>query len=142
MSKPLVLLVAMLCLSLSPPTFGFNAAGHKIIADIAWQKLPPAQRQAIAAMIKNHPRFDDDFEDDMPSQIHGTADEDHWIFCHAATWPDIARGIPLPDRNQYHRARWHYINLPVFLNGSEAAAFSGGVSANTSFSPQTAPNEE
>jgi hypothetical protein len=43
-------------------------------------------------------------------------------------WPDIAR-----DQPDYHRGRWHYINLPVFLSDSQAAALGNDLEVNTSF---------
>jgi hypothetical protein len=55
---------------------------------------------------------------------------DRWIFHHAGTWPDIARGGP------YDRPTWHYINNPVFLDGERP------ITANLATDPgQSAPDK-
>lgn len=125
----------VLALAFAPTACAWNAAGHKVIAEIAWRKLPPAHRAAIAATLRQHPRFVDDFQPQMDDEANGAGSdaEDHWIFCHAATWPDIARGIPAGVRDEFHRPRWHYINLPVFLDAEQAAAFAGHLPANIEF---------
>lgn len=122
--------------TLQQHAWAFNARAHKIAAEIAWQKLQPSERQAIVAILRKHPRFNEDFKGEMPQQVinQGTAAEDHWIFLQAAIWPDIARGIPQPDRGKYHRPRWHYINLPVFLSDEQANAFAGNLTANVEMS--------
>lgn len=98
---------------LSPtPLFAWNALGHKVIADIAWRELNEDQRTKIVDTLKRHPRFAEDFARDMPSE-----DTDHWIFLHAATWPDIARGIKGPDRDKFDKPIWHYVNHPLTIDG-------------------------
>jgi hypothetical protein len=111
------------------PCFAWNAMGHKVVAEIAWQKLDPSQRAAIVATLRQHPRFDEDFADRMDDQMTaaGADVQDHWIFCQAATWPDIARGT------EYDRPLWHYINLPVFISAQQAAHFAGNLPINVSF---------
>jgi hypothetical protein len=143
MSKKLCVLTAALLL-LPRSAWAFNAAGHKIIAEIAWQKLDSSQRQAIVAILRNHPRFDEDFESKMPEQIasQGAAAQDHWIFCQAAVWPDIVRGISQPAMDLFHRPRWHYINLPIFLDADQANAFSGNLTANVEFALPSGGDEE
>lgn len=116
--------------------FAFNAAGHKIIAEVAWRKLTPQQRKEIVFVLRKHPRFNKDFQSKMPAEIANgvMAEQDHWIFCQAAVWPDIARGIqPASEMAKYHRPRWHYINLPVLLDNTPANASSGLLAFNTSF---------
>ena len=133
-------LAILICsLAFQQNAFAFNARAHKIAAEIAWLKLQPSEQQAIVAILRKHPRFEKDFKNEMPQQIvsQGTAAQDHWIFLQASIWPDIARGIPQPDRGKYHRARWHYINLPVFLDVDQADAFDGNLTANVEM---TLPN--
>jgi hypothetical protein len=123
----------------STVAWGWNAAGHKTVAEIAWQKLDATTRSTIVALLKQHPMFSDDFAPQMKSDIGdgaSTADKDHWIFCHAATWPDIARDEPL-----YTHPIWHYINLPVFSSDDEAAAFVGQLPVNVFFDPASTPDE-
>jgi len=134
----------VLLLTLQEEALAFNARAHKIAAEVAWQKLQPIERQAIVAILRKHPRFDEDFKGEMPQQVinEGTAAEDHWVFLQAAIWPDIARGIPQPDRGKYHRARWHYINLPVFLSDEQADAFAGNLTANVEMTLPSGPADD
>lgn len=101
----------VLLLLLSAPAQAWNALGHKVIADIAWQELTPERRQEIVAIIRRHPRFDKDFQD---------LESDWDTFCHAATWPDIARGIRGPEREKYDHPIWHYVNFPFTVDGFPA----------------------
>lgn len=136
----------LLCAILLAPGVvqGYNAAGHKIIAEIAWQKLSVEDRRSICETLRAHPRFAEDFKEAMVEEVggRGVDVENHWIFCHAATWPDIARGIPAADRGEFHRPRWHYINLPVFLNPTQAADFIGRLPANVEFELSSDVDEE
>jgi hypothetical protein len=103
----------------------WNGPGHMITGIIAYRQMPEASRDFIADWLRRHRRFDEDFSALMPSIP--TEDRDMWIFAHAATWPDIARSFNhlnnQPAGNeliaQYHRSRWHYVNLPTFLGAFE-----------------------
>ena len=88
--------------------FAWNNLGHKVVAEIAWQQLTPAQRQSIVDTLRRHPRFDADFVAKMEDDVQGSSKEkqDHWIFQHAATWPDLARslkGEPFDDARRDDR---------------------------------------
>ena len=41
--------------SLSWPAMAWNAAGHRLIASIAWQQLDPLSRSAIGRLLRQHP---------------------------------------------------------------------------------------
>lgn len=45
------LLPALLCLLASLPVYAWNAAGHRLVAVIAWQQLSPAARETIATHL-------------------------------------------------------------------------------------------
>jgi hypothetical protein len=119
--------------------WSWNAAGHKIVAEIAWRKLDAATQSKVVEILRKHPRFNQDFKPRMNSEVgqETTAVKDHWIFCHAAVWPDIARSQP-----NFHRDPWHYINLPVFSSEEEADAFGGQLPVNVSFDPATTSNSK
>ncbi|WP_428305455.1 S1/P1 nuclease [Lacipirellula sp.] len=87
----------------------WNALGHKVIADIAWQQLDDDQRHDIVAILRRHPRFDNDFARQLPADV----DENRWIFQQAAVWPDLARGFRPEDRQVYDHPKWHYVNFPL-----------------------------
>jgi len=103
--------VALLLL-LTTPAHAFNALGHKVIADIAWQQLDDASRGRIVKTLRRHPRFDSDFAQKMPADV---AETDRWIFQHAATWPDLIRG-----QREYDHPTWHYVNFPYYIDGQPA----------------------
>jgi hypothetical protein len=102
------------------PVSAWNGLGHKVVAEIAWQQLDEPTRQQIVDTLRRHPRFAEDFEKKMPEDV-ATADkdvQDHWIFQQAATWPDMARKTP------YDQPTWHYINVPLFLDGERRVKFN------------------
>jgi len=112
----------------------FNALGHRVIAEIAWQQLTPERRQEIVDTLKRHPRFGDDFIQKMPRDVEAAdqAKQDRWIFWQAAVWPDIARGIRGPDRRLYDKPTWHYVNGPIYLDPSDKQALADRLTINLS----------
>ena len=101
-----------LALLLASPAHAWNALGHKVIADIAWQQLDEPTRAEIVKTLRRHPRFDDDFAK------QGDIGDDRWIFQQAAVWPDIARGSKLD------MPTWHYVNHPLFVGGKRPVSFN------------------
>jgi len=120
--------VAIALIVISTPAHAWNALGHRVVADIAWQRLKPETRQAIAATLRRHPRFDDDFAKEMPADV----DDDRWLFQQAAVWPDMARGLRGEDRTTYDHPTWHYVNFPLFVGGERPLM---GVNLATDFPP-------
>jgi hypothetical protein len=129
MRSRLFLAAATLIGVVSCPAFAWNSLGHKVVAEIAWQQLEPEQRQKIIDLLRRHPRFDTDFAAKMEdaSQSGDKATQDHWIFQHAATWPDVIR-----KNKDFDRPTWHYIDLPIYLNDSDQKAFAGRLPVNIS----------
>jgi S1/P1 Nuclease len=116
-------LLAIIFLLIASPCPAWNALGHKVIAEIAWQQLRPSERKQIVEILRRHPRFDTDFAGKMTDDVL-SADkslQDQWIFQHAATWPDLIR-----NNKEYDQPTWHYINIPIFVDGER------DVSVNTS----------
>lgn len=125
MRQKLFILIAFVTLLAAPAvSFAWNAAGHMLIALIAYENMAPQQRTAMVALLNKHPRFQEDFLDRMPVEIKSQAQaiQDQWIFMHAATWPDIARGLKGDLREKYHHGPWHYINVPIFLTDGDRVA--------------------
>ena len=52
----------LIAATLAAPAHAWNALGHKVIAEIAWQELDPQQRQDIIDTLRRHPRFAEDFQ--------------------------------------------------------------------------------
>lgn len=108
----------LLFLLLLPPAHAWNAAGHRIVAAIAWQQLSPASRTAIDAALAQHP-------DARLWAERAKSSAPDARFFEAATWPDDIRRDPrfydedhepptpalpgLPDTARHKR--WHYVDL-------------------------------
>ena len=112
------ILSALLFFSLALPAYAWNAAGHRLVAVIAWQQLTPPTREAISAALARHPDHDRWVE---KARSHDAID----LFAEASTWPDDIRNDPrfydedrepptpalpgLPDTARHKR--WHYVDL-------------------------------
>jgi len=122
------------------PTLAWNALGHEVVAEIAWQQLSAEQRQNIVDILRRHPRFDTDFANEMDDDtLKGDkASQDHWVFLHAATWPDQIRGI-----EEYDRPTWHYIDFPLYVDDSDRLAFADRLPVNisTEYPTKTPPEK-
>lgn len=120
--------------------FAWNSLGHKVVAEIAWQQLEPAQRQRIVDTLRRHPRFDTDFAGKMDDDAAkgDKATQDHWIFLQAATWPDIIRKV-----KPFDHPEWHYIDIPQYLDPSDQAAFDKRLPVNisTAYPSNTPPDK-
>ena len=127
----LLILLVVLC-----PVEAWNYAGHRIIASIAWDQLTPETQTTLLELLKQHPRFEQDFQSRMPKVIKeaNPAVQNRWLFMRAATWPDIVRSFKEADREKYHRGTWHYINQPIYLDEVSEAFLSSRLSANVATS--------
>ncbi|PKO93645.1 MAG: hypothetical protein CVU16_04980 [Betaproteobacteria bacterium HGW-Betaproteobacteria-10] len=114
-------LLTALCFSffLQPsPAHAWNAAGHRLVASIAWQQLSLPSQDFVAAALARHPDYSRWVE-----KAHST--EPAAIFAEASTWPDDIRHdrrfyndgrepptatIPGLLDNARHK-RWHYVDL-------------------------------
>ncbi|MBS1141158.1 MAG: hypothetical protein H6R13_2611 [Proteobacteria bacterium] len=112
------ILSALLFFSLALPAHAWNAAGHRLVAVIAWQQLTPATRDAISAALARHPDHDRWVE-------RGRSSEAIDLFAEASTWPDDIRNdprfhdedraLPTPARPGFpdtaRHKHWHYVDL-------------------------------
>jgi len=116
------------------PASAWGPGGHKVVANIAFDRVDPATRKSIVNVISKHPDFDKRFASRMPDDIkNGNADDrDRWIFLQAAIWPDLVRPNP-----PYHKESWHFINLPFFLTAHDKAVLEDTIKPNVSM---TLPN--
>lgn len=103
------------------PALAWNAAGHRLVASIAWEQLDRQTRIEVANLLRDHP--------DYPRWLKraGDGDTDRAAFIEASTWPDDIRqdkrfysaGIDeptptLPGFPDMERRRdWHYVNRPL-----------------------------
>jgi hypothetical protein len=94
------LITILVVVSYAAPALAWNSLGHKAVAEIAWRQLDEPTRQSIVDTLRRHPRFDLDFQAKMDDDVlkADKATQDHWVFQHAATWPDIIRKNKTYDR--------------------------------------------
>ncbi|MEO8411793.1 MAG: S1/P1 nuclease [Propionivibrio sp.] len=115
------------------PTWAWNAAGHRLVAAIAWGQLAAPEQAAVAQWLRAHP--------DYPRWVQrgGRDDGGRTVFIEASTWADEIRhdarfydaenDTPTPTLAgfpdmQRHRD-WHYVNRP--LDDANAKAGSGRI---------------
>lgn len=114
----LVFLIFLPALCHSLPALAWNAAGHRLVALIAWQQLSEPSRQLVSAALAAHP-------DAGRWREKAGGQGDAAIFAEAATWADSIRNDPRyydekreaatpPLAGGYDSARhkpWHYVDL-------------------------------
>ncbi len=134
----------LLVLMLAPNACAWSSAGHRIIASIAFRQLNEVQRRKFVGLLKNHPRFAEDFETILAKEkeITNETERHEWMLQQASIWPDITRGFRGELKATYHHGSWHYINLPVFLQESDVHFFAGKLTANVSLHPPAAIVED
>lgn len=132
----ILLFPVILFLSVSS-MLAWSAAGHKIVASIAFRQLSQEEQLRVIELLKGHPRFAEDFEDLIPASVvnDGESAIHEWHFQQASIWPDRARGFSGALRSQFHRSSWHFINVPHFLSGADLLAMEGQLGVNLSLDP-------
>src|SRR5258708_5208566 len=120
------------------PAYAWNATGHKIIASIAFRQLTADEQAKVVAMLKKHPRYTEDFADQIPEDVRsaGEAAQNEWLFQQVAVWPDIVRSGP-QERRAFNRSEWHYINAPIYLTDSARSQLESGLTVNRQMRPPT-----
>lgn len=111
------LLLLTLLAALAAPAWGWNAAGHRLVASIAWRAMPTTTRERVADLLASHPDAD---------RWVGNArvSPDFAAFLGASTWPDDIRNDrrfhedddevsgDVPHGFDWGRHRhWHYVDL-------------------------------
>jgi hypothetical protein len=97
--------LALSLMALCSQALAWSEAGHKIVGSIAYRQLTPEQQTKLVAILKKHPRWEEDLKSKMPDDLK-TQDEEHeWIVQQASTWPDIARGFQGEARKDFLEVR-------------------------------------
>ena len=127
-------LLAALATLAPSSALAWNAAGHRLVAAIAWEHLRPEVRGEVSLLLRQHP------DHDRWLKKAGEEDRERRIFIEASTWPDDIRKDQrfysagnddptptLPGFTDMERRRsWHYVNIP--LNATpEAIPLSGQI---------------
>jgi len=117
-------------LILAVPAMAWNYSGHRIVAEIAYQRLTPQARLRVDEMMRRHPDLEM-ITHDAPAD---PAERAHYAFVWAASWPDQI----LSDNRFYDPARadsqptpllpgfpdmqrhptWHYYDIPISGDGT------------------------
>ncbi len=102
--------VILLLITISAPAaFGWDDAGHKTTAYIAWQQMTPETRAAVINILLDAPEDSQlaTFFANYGSRSLESRQLD--FFMTAATWPDIVRDKRFKVRaEKYHNSSWHY----------------------------------
>jgi len=134
----------LLGLLLHTPAHGWGDKGHRTTAAIAFDAMSATRQQTVAAILRQHPRYQQDFAALMPDAVRLSDDisQGRWLLEQASVWPDLIQGLGDDVRREYNRSRWHYINLLIFLQEDDAAALAGQLDHNmaTEFSPPLRQN--
>ncbi len=124
-----LLLLGLLTASLS--TQAWNAAGHQLMSAISWDLMTPKQQNYWVDILKHHPRYKQDFEQNIPKQVKRNPHFlNEWIFRQAARWSDLPRNFHSGLKEKYHHGSWHYINYPLYLDKKVYTKF---LNLNTNF---------
>jgi len=104
-------LLGLVLLSFTFPAFSWDAAGHQVVAYIAWQQMTPETRDQVIRILRSAP------EDAQLSTFYmpyGSQSEDarrREFFMIAATWADIIKDRGFQTRyNKYNNSNWHYFD--------------------------------
>lgn len=112
------ILLALIFAFLPNLALAWNAAGHRLVAVIAWHQLSPASRDFVITALARHPDY-------ANWAIRAKTDKAIELFAEASTWPDDIRSDPrfhdeerepptpavpgLADTARHKR--WHYLDL-------------------------------
>jgi hypothetical protein len=112
----------------APSAQAWNAAGHRLVAAIAWQEMSPTARRHAALLLQQHP----DYRKWTPRSQQDWAEADFHAFVECSTWADEIRhdrrfhdedeqATPLlpgfPEMGRH--GHWHFLNLDVAAMGRD-----------------------
>lgn len=113
--------IALLGLALlaGMPVLAWDATGHRLSAYVVWESLSLERRAELIQLLEAHPRYQQDFVEQMPLTVMVGSDEEklRWTLGQAAVWPDLVRGLDEEERIRHDRPQWHYID-GAWLRGS------------------------
>jgi hypothetical protein len=65
----------------------WNSVGHKLIAEMVWQKMSASARRQATQLLTRHPHY----KELLTAHVSPGVDEGEWAFLTAAIWPDLVR---------------------------------------------------
>ena len=99
MKKAALYLQALAGLLLGAPAMAWDAGGHMLTGEIAWQRLRPEVRAKVGALVAK-----------LPNEYHAGQP---YNFVTAPVWMDDMRSMPA-----YPWSKLHYVNLEYTATGS------------------------
>jgi S1/P1 Nuclease len=137
-----IAVVLVYLMALNTPLFAWGSIGHMAVAWVAYQKLTPATKSRVRALLKLNP----DYQKWLGQIPAGTATKyrSMMLFMIAATWPDQIKSEagytddgPDPKGNRpdgasssqnigysdhLHHKYWHFVDTPFSQDGSPLPA--------------------
>ncbi len=94
------------------PVLAWDATGHRLSAYVVWESLSLERRAELIGLLEAHPRYQQDFVEQMPLTVMVGSDEEklRWTLGQAAVWPDLVRGLDEEERIRHDRPQWPYID--------------------------------
>jgi len=83
---PLIFFIIVLLMS-TVPAKGWNSFGHRVIAEMVWQRMSAGERRAVSELLRQHPHYKELLTAHVPQGVN----EGEWAFLTAAVWPDMVR---------------------------------------------------
>lgn len=101
--------LVILTAAAAEPASAWDDVGHEVVAYMAWQRMTPETRSAVARLLTYAPP-----RSGLPDLFPPTASDGGLVhFVRASIWPDFVRDADHPERKElYHRDAWH--NAYVF----------------------------
>ena len=122
------------------PALAWNAAGHRLVACIAWDQLDQQQRSEVSRLLHQHPDYSRWSQ--RAAKHYPAANLERAAFIESSTWPDEIRkdsrfysagrdsptatlaGFPDMER----RSNWHYVAWPLAdTTAARSSAASGWI---------------
>lgn len=139
MNRRILLVIAALLVGLAcRSALAWNSIGHMSVAWVAYQKLTPAEKARVGALLQLNPYYKE-WLGYIPAGT-SDADRDLYVFMMAATWPDEIKAMgshyvgtdTAPHAEQAslnggytdHNAHkyWHFVNTPFDGTSTAGAA--------------------
>ena len=111
--KPLLKILLLVVFNLPfQLSMAWDSVSHRLSAAVAMDFLSANKKAQLLTILRQHPRFEEDFLAQVPGFVDLGDDEQMavWLLGQAAYWPDIARGLPTAEAENYSRPAWHYID--------------------------------
>ena len=112
MKKLCCCLLMLILIAASQTASAWDSVGHRLATSIALSLLGDEKKAQLLNILRQHPRFQQDFIDAMPSTLAQADDANRlqWLLGQASYWPDLARRLSAQEREKFNRPPWHFID--------------------------------